>query len=148
MRAKVIVQIVVMASLLVGGPALAKPDTCPKPDKKATPDQVFAARLLAMQQGDIEAIACSYDQDAVVVFPGSVIRGREAIMQAFLAFAGALGGTPPTITSTTEADDTLLVTYEVITPTLSIPDGADAFVIRDGRIQYQLVHGTIVFNQP
>ncbi len=148
MRAKVIVQIVVMASLLVGGPALAKPDTCPKPDKKATPEQVFAARLVAMQQGDLAAIACSYAKDAVVVFPGSVIRGREAIMEAFLAFAGALGGTPPTITSTTQADDNLLVTYEVITPTISIPDGADTFIIRDGRIQYQLVHGTIVFNQP
>lgn len=148
MRSNVIGQIVVVASMLVGGASFANPDECPKADKQATPQQVFDARLAAMQRGDLGAIACSYAEDAVVVFPGAVIEGREAIMTAFLEFAGALGGTPPTITSTTSAHEVLLVTYEVHTPDLSIPDGSDTFVISKGRIDYQVVHATIVFNQP
>jgi hypothetical protein len=148
MRAKLSIPILAVATLLVGGSALAFDEKdCPKVDRKATPEQVFASRIAAMQTGDMVAIACTYEEDAVVMFPNQVIRGRDAIMQAFMQFAGVLGGAAPTITSTTTADDVLNVTYEVYTPTVSIPDGSDVFIISKGRIQYQVVNARLVFTQ-
>lgn len=148
MRGDLIIRLALLSSLLVGGVASANAPECPKADKQATPEQVFAARIEAMQRGDFQAIACSYAEDAVVIFPGTVIRGREAIMRAFADFAGVLGGAPPVVTSSTEAGNVLLITYEVHTPRVSIPDGSDTFVIEKGRITSQVVHASLVFHQP
>ena len=113
-----------LSCLTLGGSALAQEYECPKADHKARPEQVFAARIDAMQRGDMQAIACSYAEDAVVIFPGSVVRGRTEIMKAFLAFASAFGGGPPNVTSITRSEDVLFVTYTLVTPGVSVPDGS------------------------
>ena len=138
--------VVVAVGVLTASPALAW--DCPQPDKQATAQQIFDARIAALQVGDLNTIACSYAEDAVVIFPGSVVTGRDAIMDAFIAFASTFGGAAPTITSTTMADNVLLVTYTLSTPNASIPDGSDTFIVRKGRIEYQVVHASIVFPQP
>ena len=148
MRSKVIVPFVLSTCLLLGTAALAKDKGCPKPDKKATAVEVLDARMQAFFAGDIDRLMRFYAEDAVVVLPGSVVRGRDAIRQAFLAFGSAFGGVMPTITSVTSADDVVLADPLLITPGPSIPDGADTFVIRDGEIGTQTVHGTLVFPQP
>lgn len=130
--------------LLGAAPRSEAHDTvCPHVDPNRTPQQTFDARNAALAAGDLTGAFCAYDEDAVVVMPGSVVRGRANVAAAFLGFGALFGGAQPTVTSTTQADDVLLVTYTLVGPTLTIADGADTFVVRHGRITRQAVHATL-----
>ncbi len=145
MRMKSGIPSLAAAALLLASPALAQSMDwkCGPADKSVTPEQLFAARIEAMRRGDLNTVACTYQEDAVVLFPGQVVTGRDAIMQAFIEFSGQFGGALPTVLSTTASEDVLLVTYSLHTPTGSIPDGSDTFVLSKGRIAYQVVHATV-----
>jgi hypothetical protein len=121
---------------------------CPWGQWLWTPQQVFEYRYDAIVRGDMDAIMCTYSPDAVLVLPGSIIRGRENIRPAFEALMGLFGGIAPTVTSTTVADNIMLMTFYVNTPMLSIPDGADTYVFFFGHIVQHTVHDTVVFNNP
>ncbi len=138
--------LVVVLTLAVAPAAMA--GDCPPVDPHRTPLQTFAARNAALAVGDVALAMCAYDEDAIVVMPGTVVRGRAAVTQAFLGFGALFGGAQPTVTSTTEADDVLLLTYTLTGPTLSITDGADTFVVRNGRFVRQTVHATLSPTKP
>ena len=80
--------------------------------------------------------------------PNKVVHGREQAKQAFLQFGAAVAGALPEHPTVTIEGDYVLATFSLKTPQASIPDGADTFVIRNGRIQAQLVHATVVPASP
>jgi ketosteroid isomerase-like protein len=121
---------------------------CPKVDKHRTAAEVFAARTAAMAAGNLDLAFCLYAEDAVVVMPGSVVRGREAIKAAFIQFGAMFGGLIPPPSTVTAEGDVVLVTFSLVTSGASIPDGADTFVIRDGLIRAHTVHASITFSSP
>jgi hypothetical protein len=144
---------VLLGTLLLAGTALAKPKDgvgfeCPKLSKNLTTLEVFNARQAAINAGNIDLAFCYYDENAVVVMPNAVVRGREAIKQAFLQFGSLFGGAFPEPSSVTVEGETLMVTFSLETADFSIPDGADVFIVRSGRIQTQVVHDTIVPTAP
>lgn len=121
---------------------------CPANHRLRTPEQVVADRLADIAAGRLDRFFCSYDADVKVVMPGSVTSSRLAARDQFLALFGMLGGTIPTVTSLTFGGPVALMTYTVTSPVLSIPDGADTFVIVLGKITHQTVHGSVVFGSP
>lgn len=144
---------VVLGTLVVGTPALARDGDerafqCPKLSKKLTTLEVFNGRQAALNAGNINLAFCYYEEDAVVIMPNAVVRGREPIKMAFVLFGSLFGGAFPTPKSVTVDGETLLATFTLVTPALSIPDGADVFIVKDGRIQTQVVHSTIVPTKP
>lgn len=119
---------------------------CPLLDVLRSPQQVISDRLAAAAAGDIDLLMCSYSWDAAVIMPdGNVAHGREEIMTGFLQMTQMLGGAAPTVTSTTFVDNVVLMTFEAFGPVVSIPDGADTFVIKLGKIKYHTVHATLQF---
>jgi ketosteroid isomerase-like protein len=151
---KTLAHVLVLLPLLLGGLARASDEKkgagfeCPKVSRKASAAEVFEARLAALNAGNLELAFCYYAEDAVVVMPGSVVQGREAIKAAFVQFGSLFGGVLPTPSSVTVGGDVVLATFSLAMPGVSIPDGADTFVIRDGLIQAQTVHASIVFSAP
>lgn len=121
---------------------------CPVGYWLQSPEQVMEQRLAAIADGDMDLFFCSYDINAKVVMPDSVIVGRANIRNSLLGLLGLLGGTIPTVTSLTFADGVALLTYFVHTPVVSVLDGSDTFVIKWGRIKYQTVHSTLSFGTP
>jgi ketosteroid isomerase-like protein len=120
--------------------------TCPKPDKDATPSAVIAGRVAALQAGNIDLVICTYAVDSTVLMAGSVITGRPNIKSAFVSFFGLLGNTVPTFTSQTFSGPIALITYTSSAPSVTVPDGADTFVISKGRIHYHTVSATLQFH--
>lgn len=116
--------------------------------KQRTPEQVIADHYAALGAGDLERAMCDYAVDARVIMPGSVGRGIDQIRAGFLGMAQMFGGAMPTINSITIDGEVVLLTYSIYTPTVSIPDGSDTFVIRNGLIYYQIVHSPLVFGAP
>ncbi len=146
--------LVVLSSLLIGLQAEAGEAKtggafqCPKLSKHSTAAEVFAARMAALSVGNMDLAFCYYAEDAVVVMPGTVVRGREAIKAAFVQFGSMFGGAIPAPSSVTVDGEVVLVTFSLVTSGASIQDGADTFVIRDGLIQAQTVHASISFSAP
>ncbi len=149
--------VMLVLSLLVAGESVAADQDkdkggttyqCPKMSKHRTAAEVFADRMAALAAGEFDLSFCNYAEDAVVIMPGSVIRGREQIKAGFRAFGALFGGLVPPPTTVTVEGDVVLVTFSLYTAGASIPDGADTLVIRDGLIQTQTVHATIVFPTP
>lgn len=120
--------------------------TCPFPNFFATPQQVIATRIAALQVGNIDGVMCTYGLNATVIMAGSVVTGRPAIKTAFLSFFGLLGNTLPTFTSQTYSGPIALITYTIVSPSVTIADGADTFVIELGRIRYHTVSATLQFH--
>jgi hypothetical protein len=127
---------------------ITEPDgfTCPIPNFFATPAQVIATRIAALQVGDINGVMCTYGIGASVIMAGSVVTGRPAIQAAFISFFGLLGNTLPTFTSQTYAGPVGLITYTIQSSSVTVPDGADSFVIEFGRIRYHTVSATLQFH--
>ncbi|HLT30299.1 MAG TPA: nuclear transport factor 2 family protein [Myxococcaceae bacterium] len=132
------------SALLSGSLFFRDPDGCPFPNIFASAQDIFEQRFQALVDGDMQALACFYAPDVTVILPGSVVRGRAAVVQAFSEFGAIFGGAQPELTSVTADHFVVLATFSMIGETLSVPDGADTYVIVGGRIIYQTVHSTIV----
>jgi uncharacterized protein (TIGR02246 family) len=151
--AQSLARVLLVLPLLFGGFAAASDAKdaafeCPKLSKHRTAAEVFADRMAALNAGNLDLAFCYYAEDAVVVMPGSVVRGREAIKAAFVQFGSLFGGVLPAPSTVTVEGEVVLVTFSLFTPGASIPDGADTFVIRDGLIQAHTVHATLTFPAP
>lgn len=132
------------SALLAGSLFYRDPDGCPFPNIFASAQTIFEQRFQALIDGDMEALGCFYAPDVTVILPGSVVRGRAAVVEAFSQFGAIFGGAQPELTSVTADHFVVLATFSMIGETLSVPDGADTYVIVGGRIIYQTVHSTIV----
>jgi len=126
------------------GPFWTDADGCPFPDLFATAEQLFHRRFQALVDGDIHALGCMYAKNATVIMPGAVVKGRAAVVEAFSSFGSLFGGAAPELTSVTWDGITVLATFSIAGPLLSVPDGADTFVIVGGQVVYQTVHATLV----
>ena len=137
------------STMWMGG-MVPRPDGsfCPALNVLRTPEQVFAARIAAVEAGDIDAVMCTYAVDAVVVFPGAPMTGLANIRAAFEQMFMMMGGESPTVTTMTTVGEVVMTTFFYDGPIFSIPDGSDTYVIRHGYIKYQTVHNSLVFNQP
>ncbi len=119
---------------------------CPKLSKHLTTAEVFEGRMAALRAGNLDLAFCYYAEDAVVLMPGSVIQGREQVKAGFVNFGALFGGRLPEPSTLTIQGEVVLATFSIDGPLASIQDGADTFVIRDGRIQTQTVHASLVFH--
>lgn len=146
-------RVVVVGALLLATAGRAEPKEtgafkCPKLPTRLTTAEVFKGRMEALKAGNVDLAFCYYDDKAVVVMPNTVLHGREQAKQGFIQFGSAFAGAIPQPTTVTIDGDYVLATFSLKTPTASIPDGADTFVIRNGRIQAQIVHANVVPASP
>lgn len=123
-------------------------DGCPFPDLFATAEEAFYRRYEALLAGDLHTLGCMYAKNATVIMPGTVVKGREAIVEAFSNFGALFGGAQPELTSVTWDGITVLATFSVQGPVMSVLDGADTFVIVGGQVVYQTVHASLVPSAP
>ncbi|MGC4119301.1 MAG: nuclear transport factor 2 family protein [Myxococcales bacterium] len=121
---------------------------CPHGLKHRTPAQVWADRLAAMTVGDLDRVMCDYADDAVVMTPAGVARGKEQIRAGLEMMFTLLGGALPTVTTLNIANNVIFITFTVDTPIVSIVDGADTYVVEHGLIVAQTAHDPLTFKGP
>jgi hypothetical protein len=109
-----------------------------------TPTQVIEQHVALLAAGNIEQAVCDYTEDAVVILPGQVFTGITEVRAGLEFFAQLFGGAPPVIQTLTAHDNVVLLTFDVIGPQLSIINGGDTYIIKNGKIRYQTVHDEIV----
>jgi hypothetical protein len=130
----------VAASVDAGG---RRPMRCPVDLHLRTPEETIEEHIALIQAGEMERAMCNFAQDAVVMLPGQIVRGKTEIQAGLEAFAGLFGDAVPVVETLTTEGPVVLLTFHVFGPELSIPNGSDTYFVRHGKIQYQTVHDVI-----
>lgn len=118
-------------------------DGCPRHLERRSPEETINEHIALLNAGKLDEAMCDYAPDAVVILPGQIAEGRDAIRAGLEGIGSLLGGVLPTVTSITTHGSTVLLTlYAYGTPCI-IPDGSDTYIVRHGRIVTQTVHDTL-----
>ena len=103
--------------------------------------QIVAHHLEASGKGDVEAVAADYADNAILILPDTVVRGKKAIRETFakLLTPGASQLAPVVTEKRVFEGD---IGYIVWTQNAGKPGevrGSDTFVVRNGKIVTQTV---------
>lgn len=114
-------------------------------------EEVLISQRAALAAGDWDTVACNYSRDAVVISDGGVIEGRENTVAALQQLSGLFGGTIPMVNEEVivsilgDRAEMARVLFSLTTPCVDINDGADTYIIKNGRITAQTAHGFPTF---
>jgi hypothetical protein len=116
------------AALLIAGTAQAAD----------SPSDVVARHMAAFNKGDLSAMMADYADDAVVLQSGAAVQGKAAIQALFARIAAPPAGGAPRLQLTTtklwQEGDIGFVTWSG-----GPVSGTDQFLVRNGKIQVQVV---------
>jgi ketosteroid isomerase-like protein len=107
-----------------------------------TPQEVFAHHGKALAAGDLDEIVVDYADDAVLITPAGVSRGKDDIRQAFATLLGDLPNAAWELKTPVFAGDVLFLEWSADSTVNRVNDGVDTFVFRDGMIWAQTVRYT------
>ncbi len=112
--------------------------------REASPADVVARHLAAVQQGDTLATAADYAADAVLDRDGRRYRGWAELLDYFDTVPARLAGRSLRFTTPVDAGDAVTVDWTIEASNASAPAGqtvrgTDTFVVADGRIAEQRV---------
>jgi ketosteroid isomerase-like protein len=142
--------LVIVSFLLASTAGFANPKCDPHLTTR-TPEEVLDSHRAALAAEDWVAVRCNYADDAVVLNDGGITEGADDIVHDLQFISALIGGAIPVVVSQQVVSilnsDTFLarVLYSISTPCLDVPDGADSYIIKNGKIVAQTAHGFPVF---
>ncbi|MFD7645584.1 nuclear transport factor 2 family protein [Kitasatospora sp. NPDC059795] len=107
-----------------------------------TPQEVFAEHGRHLATGDLDLIAGSYAEDAVLITPEGAFRGHDGVRRIL----GRLLADLPDADRQLDpqfADDLLFLRWSAATATRQVTDGVDTFVFRAGLVRAQTLTYTL-----
>src|SRR5258708_1484595 len=106
------------------------------------PEEVCAQQGEAFGAGDLDEIVADFADDAVVITPAGVKRGKDGVREAFTQLFADLPNAVWDLKTQIYEDDVLLLEWAADAAE-SRADGVDTFVFRDGLIHAETVHYTL-----
>ena len=103
-----------------------------------TPQEIFQHHVAAVGAGDVDAIVADYAEDAVLVTPEGVTRGRDGIRQVFTSLLGDLPDAAWEVPTQVFEGDVLLIEWTAVAEKARA-EGVDTFVFADDAIRVQTV---------
>ncbi len=109
-----------------------------------TTEAVLRDHLERAQQGDLEGdIRDNFAPDTVLLTTYGTFHGHQGILAAAKLLNDQLGSTSYEYTNVVSEGDVGFLEWRADTPRARVTDGADSFVIRDGKIQTMTIHYTV-----
>jgi hypothetical protein len=108
-----------------------------------TPQEVFAHHGRAFGAGDLDEIVADFADDAVVITPAGVKRGKDGAREAFTQLFADLPDAAWDLRRQIYADDVLMLEWAADAAESGSGNGVDTFVFRDGLIHAQTLHYTL-----
>jgi hypothetical protein len=108
-----------------------------------TPQEVFAHHGRALSAEDLDELVADFADDAVVITPAGVNRGKDGVRRAFTRLFADLPSAAWDVKTQMYQDNVLLLEWAADAAESRADDGVDTFVFRDGLIQAQTVHYTL-----
>ena len=118
--------------------AMAPSDAADPLERLTAITQALMARNeAAFGRGDLEAVVANYAEDAVLVRPGKVFRGRSEIRAMFAEVFDHFAGLIPQQQTVTVAGRLALLTWTATSPSGRVVHGVDSFVVEGDQIVAQ-----------
>jgi hypothetical protein len=108
-----------------------------------TPEQIFQHHAEALGAEDLDGIVADYSDDAFFMTPAGVLRGKEAIRQAFTKLLSDVPKAKWDLKTQLYERDILLLEWTADSAETKVDDGIDTFVFKDGFIRVQTVRYTL-----
>ena len=108
-----------------------------------TPEEVFQHHAEALGAGDLDQIVADYADDAVLITPAGVQRGKDGIRAAFTQLLADVPDAAWDLKTQIYEGDVLFLEWAAHAAAAFIEDGIDTVVFRDGLIRVQTVRFTL-----
>ncbi len=108
-----------------------------------SPQEVFQHHAEVLGAGDLDGILSDYSDDAVLITPAGVLRGRDEIRGAFVQILKDVPNAEWELPTTTFEGDVLFLEWKATAASSKVEDGIDTFIFRDGEIVLQTVRYTV-----
>jgi hypothetical protein len=109
-----------------------------------TTEEVFLDHLELAQQGDFDTdIERNFASECVLLTSYGTFHGHAGVREAAELLDQQIGRTTYTYRSRTWHGETAFLEWTAKTDRATVPDGADSFLIRDGKIQTMTIHYTV-----
>ncbi len=108
-----------------------------------TPQEIFQHHAEVLIAGDIDGIVADYADDAVLITPAGVQRGKDGVRAAFTNLLGDLPNADWEVPTQIFEGDVLFIEWSAKAANSYADDGIDTFVFRDGEIAVQTVRYTL-----
>ena len=116
------------------------------PDRST--QEVFEDHLDLAQQGNVEIdLERNFAEDCVLLTTYGVFRGREGARAAADLLGKQIGRTKYEYRTRLWHGEIAFLEWTAKTPTATVDDGADSFLIRDGLIRVMTIHYTVEENR-
>jgi hypothetical protein len=110
---------------------------------KRTPEEIFEHHGQALGAEDLDATVMDFADTAVLVTPDGVRRGKDAIRKFFDGLFKALPKAQWGL-KTIYVDNLLFLEWTGDSARASVSDGVDTLLFKDGLIQAETAHYTLV----
>ena len=108
-----------------------------------TPQEIFQHHGSALIAGDIDEIVADYTDDAVIITPVGVLRGKDGVREAFTRLLEDLPNAKWEIPTQIFEGDILFIEWNAVSEATRAMDGIDTFVFSDDGIRVQTVRYTL-----
>ncbi len=107
------------------------------------PQETFQHHLEAVAAANLDQIVADYSDDAIVITPTGVRRGKDGVRQAFRDLLDTVPDAEWDVPTQIFAEDVLLIEWSADSPKNEIDDGVDTFVFNEeGQIRVQTLRYT------
>ncbi|MER7960346.1 nuclear transport factor 2 family protein [Streptomyces sp. NPDC096030] len=104
-----------------------------------SPEEVFMSHGRALVSEDLDAIVKNFAEDAVVITPAGVRRGRVGVREVFTRLFDELPNATWDLKIQTLSGDILFLEWSADSDRFRAEHGVDTFIFRNGLIQAQTV---------
>ncbi|WP_395665520.1 nuclear transport factor 2 family protein [Methylocella sp.] len=108
-----------------------------------TPKEIFKHHAETLVAGDLDGIVSDYADDAVIITPKGVYRGRDGVRACFVQLLADVPEAAWALPTETYEDDVLFLEWTARAKDRYVDDGIDTFIFRDGLIRVQTVRYTL-----
>jgi ketosteroid isomerase-like protein len=108
-----------------------------------TPQEVFQHHAEVLGAGDLDGILSDYSDEAVLITPAGVLRGKDEIRGAFAQILKDVPDAEWELPTMTFEGDVLFLEWKATAANSKVEDGIDTFIFRDGEIVLQTVRYTV-----
>jgi ketosteroid isomerase-like protein len=108
-----------------------------------TPQEVLAHHSRALGAADLDEIVADFADDAVMITPAGVKRGKQGVREAFTQLLADLPNAAWGVTRQVDVDGVVLLAWTADAAGTRADDGVDTFVVKDGMIRAQTVNYTL-----
>ena len=108
-----------------------------------TPQEIFAHHAEALIAGDLDGIVADYADDAVLITPAGVLRGKDGLRTAFTGILADLPEATWNVPTQIFEGNVLFIEWSAVSAAARVTDGIDTFVFDDDHIVVQTVRYTL-----